>query len=250
MPPLCSDASGAETQDPESDPPVPVACLGDFRDPSLAQRALTHRSAGSGHNERLEFLGDAVLGLVVAEHLLGSSTEEVPEGELTLLRSRLVSRSTLARVARRIGLGPRLRLGAGELRTGGMEKDRILCGALEAVVGAAFLDRGYPAARDLVLELLCPELEDPDSDPPGKDPKNLLQEALQAIGHPLPSYEAVSEEGEPHRRVFTVRVRAGHLTATATGSSKRTAERAAARELLRLSSRFPFEASKGDGGTP
>jgi ribonuclease-3 len=205
-----------------------------FRDADLLEAALTHRSAQSRHNERLEFLGDAVLGLVSAE-ALWQRFPDATEGQLTRLRAQLVKRETLAAVARDLALGQYLRLGPGELRSGGHARDSILADALEAVIGAVYLDGGLEAARGAIGVLLGDRLEamTPESQP--KDAKTRLQEHLQARRLALPAYAVLETRGEDHAQTFTVgcEVAALGLSVTAEGPSRRRAEQAAAEAMLR-----------------
>jgi ribonuclease-3 len=204
-----------------------------FQDPVALDRALTHRSVGHDNNERLEFLGDALLNFVVGEALY-LALPKAAEGDLSRLRATLVREETLASVARRIDLGEVMRLGSGELKSGGYRRDSILADALEAVIGAAHLDGGYEAARSLCLHLLAPELQHlPD---PGtlKDAKTRLQERLQAAGRPLPEYTVLSEDGPPHRRSFRVRCRLGddQSETVGEGASRKFAEQQSAERML------------------
>ncbi len=204
-----------------------------FRDPALLELALTHRSHGSRHNERLEFLGDSVLGLVVTEALY-ERFPELPEGRLSRMRASLVRRETLAEVARALDLGAWLRMGAGELRSGGFSRSSTLADALEAVMGALYLDAGLAPARDFIRRVLGDRLAALDAGTPVKDPKTRLQEWLQKRGLPLPVYRVVEVEGPPHRQTFTVDCEVSGLAAPrrARGSSRRQAEQAAAAEAL------------------
>jgi len=203
------------------------------RDAQLFATALTHRSASGDNNERLEFLGDAVLNLLVADRLYA----EFPlasEGDLSRLRARLVSEAPLAGIAARIGLGEVLRLGSGELKTGGFRRQSILADAFEAVVGALYVDAGLGEARRIVAPLfdaLVGELPHPDE---LKDAKTRLQEHLQAQGLPLPRYHLDGVEGEPHAQTFHVRCEAPTLGAPSegSGSSRRRAEQQAAERML------------------
>jgi ribonuclease III len=204
-----------------------------FRDPALLTAALTHRSAGGSHNERLEFLGDAVLGLVVAE-LLYRAHPAASEGDLTRLRARLVRRETLATVARRVGIGDHILLGAGELRTGGHQRDSILANALEAIVGAVYLDAGTGPARTIVHRLLGNDLAELPTAADLRDAKTRLQEWLQARGLPLPEYRVDSVHGAAHDQVFAVTC---HLPGdgrefSGRGGSRRVAEQEAAAAAL------------------
>lgn len=202
-------------------------------DPGLLDEALTHRSLGSRNYERLEFLGDAVLSFVVAE-MVYRNFDGAAEGELSRYRSTLVSGETLGEVALALGLGEHLRLGEGELKSGGFRRASILADALEAVFGAIYLELGLPAARDAIERLLGGRLAELPAASELKDPKTRLQERLQAQGHSLPRYEVVDVRGEPHCQQFTVRceIDAPGLVAEATGSSRRRAEQDAASQLL------------------
>jgi len=206
-----------------------------FRDPALLAQALTHRSFGSPHNERLEFLGDGVIGCVIAEELY-ARFPEIAEGELSRLRASLVREAALATVARCVGLSTFLRLGEGELASGGSERPSILADALEAVYGAIFIDGGYEAVRAAVRRTFGEALEALDARQPAKDDKTRLQELLQARRQKLPEYRVVSTAGAAHKQVFEVEcVAAGlDLRATGSGSSRRRAEQQAAGQLLKL----------------
>lgn len=207
--------------------------------PELITQALTHRSAGAGNNERLEFLGDALLGLVIAEELL-QRLPEATEGELSRHRAALVNQDALAALARGLSLGDYLRLGAGELRTGGHTRDSILADAFEALLGAVYLDQGFAVARDLVLRLYAETLAETTSRQVRKDAKTRLQEWLQARRRALPEYDVLGVSGEQHAQQFTVRCRLTDAepdaapSATGTGSSRRRAEQQAAETLLAL----------------
>jgi ribonuclease-3 len=200
-----------------------------FNDPSLLDRALTHRSADGPHNERLEFLGDAVLSFIVAEELY-RRFPQAREGELTRLRARVVRSSSLAAIARSLDLGRDLRLGGGELKSGGRERDSILADALEAIVGAVFLDGGIERCRTWVLGLFDEVLGALEPGEQLKDPKTRLQEWLQGRRLPLPSYSVVAVTGDEHDQHFTVacEVRGLAQTTRGEGSSRRVAEQAAA----------------------
>ncbi|MDE2271520.1 MAG: ribonuclease III [Xanthomonadaceae bacterium] len=172
-----------------------------FADASLLQLALTHRSAGRPNNERLEFLGDALVNLVVAE-MLFESRPPANEGELSRLRAQLVSEPALAERARGLQLGDALKLGSGELKSGGFRRDSILADAFEALVAAIYIDGGFQACRDWLRAVFAEPLA--TVGPPQKDPKTRLQEWLQARGLPLPQYELLAERGEEHAREFDV----------------------------------------------
>lgn len=212
-----------------------------FRDPALLAQALTHRSAGAPHNERLEFLGDALVGLFVAEALY-LRWPKADEGAMTRARAELVRESSLARLARDLDLGARITLGPGEMKSGGHRRDSILSDAFEAVVGAIYLDAGFEACRAVVLPLFEPLIEGVPAGGIGKDPKTRLQEWLQGRQRPLPVYELLSESGEEHARTFHVRCQLSEpaLEAEGSGSSRRAAEQdAAAAILAQLESRTP-----------
>lgn len=204
-----------------------------FRDEQLLALALTHRSAGSRHNERLEYLGDAALSLLVAEALY-QRVPDAPEGHLSRLRASLVRRSSLAEMARELGFPKMLRLGPGELKSGGFRRDSILADALEAVLGAIYLDGGLDALRAVVLRLYGGRLASLPSHEQLKDPKTLLQERLQSRGLPLPLYRVDGVEGEDHRQHFTVSciVEGAAGEVIGTGGSRRAAEQDAASRML------------------
>jgi len=203
----------------------------DFRRPELLAQALTHRSFGSEHNERLEFIGDAVLNCAIAAALY-ERFPRMNEGELSRLRANLVNRDTLAKLAQEHTLGTAIRMGEGEVRSGGALRPSILADALEAVIGAIFLDAGFAAARVAILRLYSALLARIDPGVPGKDPKTRLQEWLQARRIAVPDYGVVSIAGEAHAQTFTVECRIGALgvATRGQGSSRRAAEQAAADE--------------------
>jgi ribonuclease-3 len=202
-----------------------------FADQALAERALRHRSAGADHNERLEFLGDALLGFVIAEALY-AAFPQADEGQLSRLRAALVKREALAEVARELDLGDYLTLGPGELRTGGQSRTSTLADALEAVLGAVYLDGGFEAASGVIRRLFLSRIDRLDPEVQGKDPKTRLQELLQAGHRPLPVYEVLDTRGEQHRQTFRVRCALADRSIEATGSSRRRAEQAAAARML------------------
>lgn len=206
-----------------------------FDDPDLFVRALTHRSAGAGNNERLEFLGDSILTFLVAEHLFGAH-QDASEGKLTRLRSRVVRRESLAGAARKLGIGDALVLGAGEVKTGGRDRDSILAGAFEALIGALYLDSDLTACRNRVRTLLGDWFEAALLDDGDKDAKTRLQELLQAQARPLPTYRVVKVEGAAHRQSFTVSCQVEGLDegTTGTGSSRRRAEQDAAKRIMAI----------------
>ena len=205
----------------------------EVRDVALFNAALTHRSAARTHNERLEFLGDAVLNLSIAEYLFRDNPQ-ANEGDLSRLRAWLVSGPPLAETAARIGLGEVLRLGSGELKTGGFRRESILADALEALFGAVYLDAGLAEAQRVIFTLFAERMAHmPDTDEL-KDSKTRLQEHLQSRGLPLPVYEVVRTEGEIHAQTFWVRCEVGalNLGATGQGLSRRRAEQEAAAMVL------------------
>lgn len=208
-----------------------------FADPDLLRQALTHRSYGIPHNERLEFVGDAILDCVVALSLY-ERFPDLAEGDLSRVRAHLVNRDTLAQVARRLGLGAAIRLGEGELRSGGAERPSILADALEAVFGAVFLDAGFAAARRTIDTAFADLLRDADPSTLGKDPKTRLQEWLQAQHLPVPEYAIVAATGEAHAQQFAVecRIPALSIVAAGTGGTRRAAEQDAALQALAAAS--------------
>ncbi|MCP4992827.1 MAG: ribonuclease III [Gammaproteobacteria bacterium] len=205
----------------------------DFTDKDLIDKALTHRSAGGTNNERMEFLGDSILGFVIADQLFHNQAR-ADEGDMSRLRSSLVRGTTLAELAREIDLGKYLLLGPGELRSGGQSRDSILADALEAIFAAVYLDGGYEAARKIILDLYQVRLDRINTGNPLKDPKTRLQEYLQGQRHNLPNYSVIEVTGEQHDQSFTVKcvVDDLELNAIATGSSRRKAEQMAAEMLL------------------
>ena len=198
-------------------------------EPALLAQALTHRSAGSPHNERLEFLGDALVSQFVAEALYGY-WPKADEGALTRGRAELVRESALAGIARTLDIGPHLVLGPGEMKTGGHRRDSILADALEALVAAIYLDAGFEACRARVLPWFEAPMAAVPVGKPEKDPKTRLQEWLQARQKPLPAYELVSESGDDHAKHFHVRCNVADpkVTTEGEGSSRRLAEQQAA----------------------
>jgi len=206
-----------------------------FAQPALCHAALTHRSAGADHNERLEFLGDSILNCSVAS-LLYDAHPEADEGALSRLRATLVSGETLARIAGELGLGEHLRLGPGELKSGGFRRASTLADALEAVLGAIFLDAGFDAAAVAVARIIGPRMSELPAADALKDPKTRLQEALQAHGLALPVYTLTAAAGDPHLQSFTVTCEVPVLgvSAVGEGGSRRRAEQLAAAKLLDL----------------
>ena len=217
-----------------------------FSEPSLLEQAVVHSSYINenpafplGHNERLEFLGDAILGYVVAEKLY-QEFPDLAEGEMTKLRAALVRRDTLARIARYIKLGDFLHMGKGEEASGGRNKTPNLAGALEAVIAAVYLDRGADITRDVVLKLLDKEMAKAISHGISIDYKSRLQEIIQSRYQLAPVYRLVAESGPDHEKIFMVEVMAGDsILGKGTGKSKKLAETEAARLALdRLGGNF------------
>jgi ribonuclease III len=203
------------------------------RDLTLFRAALTHRSASGPNNERLEFLGDAVLNLVIAQHLY-AAFPQAAEGDLSRLRAKLVSREPLAEVALTLGLGETLQLGSGELKSGGFRRQSILADALEAICGALFLDGGLAAVEPVIARLFAPRiaaLPEPDA---LKDAKTRLQEYLQSRNLALPRYAVLNIEGEDHAQTFEVSCEVPDLgrRVQGRGSSRRRAEQEAAERML------------------
>jgi ribonuclease III len=204
-----------------------------FADQGLLRQALTHRSAGPRHNERLEFLGDALLNLIVADALY-RRWPKADEGSLTRARAELVRESTLAELARGLDLGSQLLLGPGEMKSGGHRRDSILADAFEALVGAIYLDGGYAVCCDVVLPWFEAGLGELPPGKVGKDAKTRLQEWLQARQLALPEYELIEAIGEEHERSFRVRCTARDpaLQTEGVGASRRAAEQQAAAGLI------------------
>ncbi len=202
-----------------------------FRRPELLLQALTHRSHGALNNERLEFLGDSVLNCAVARALY-DAFPELPEGSLSRLRANLVRQETLADIAVQMKLGESLRLGEGELKSGGFRRPSILADALESLFGAIFLEAGFDAAQDVVRGLFDPLVARIDPRASGKDAKTQLQELLQSRHLPLPAYRLVGTEGEAHDQSFIVEcvLAKPALLTRGVGKSRRAAEQEAARQ--------------------
>lgn len=209
-----------------------------FNDPELLRRALTHRSYSALHNERLEYLGDSVLNCAVALELF-HKFPQLTEGELSRLRANLVNQQSLTTVAQQFGFGERMRLGEGEIRSGGLQRPSILADAVEAVVGAVFLDAGFDAAASVVRLLFGKALAAVDPQSVGKDPKTLLQEYLQSRRLGLPRYGVVATRGEAHRHVFQVEcvIPELNIRSMGEGASRRSAEQNAARRAYELATR-------------
>ena len=206
-----------------------------FKQPTLLTTALTHATFVHENpqlvvddNQRLEFLGDAVIGLVVG-HLLIDHFPDGREGDLTRMRAALVSEKSLASLARHFGIGDFLRMGRGEALSSGQEKPSILADAFEALMAAIYIDGGFQSAFDVIAEAFIPLLSDV-----GGDPKSRLQELAQQTSGPLPAYRVLDETGPDHEKMFTVEVRVGGICVTASGKSKKKAEKGAARKALAM----------------
>jgi ribonuclease-3 len=201
-----------------------------FAQPALLLQALTHRSHSAPHNERLEFLGDSVLNCCIA-HELYLRYGDLKEGELSRLRANLVKQDALAAVAQDLDLGTYLRLGEGELKSGGFRRPSILADTLEALLGAVFLDGGFTAAHAAIVGLYAPLLGQIDPSTSGKDPKTLLQELTQSRKIALPQYAVVATQGAAHKQMFEVECQIPQLSVRTTGRgfSRRVAEQEAAR---------------------
>lgn len=204
-----------------------------FQSIELLKQALTHRSASSTHNERLEYLGDSILGMVIAEALFHQFPKH-NEGDLSRMRATLVRGQTLAEIGKEFGLGEVIRLGPGEMKSGGHRRESILADAVEAIIGAVFLDSDIQIAKTLVLNWYQQRLEI-ISPVALKDPKTRLQEYLQGRRLALPLYEVETIQGQAHNQTFTVSCRVeGKEPVTATGTSRRKAEQAAAEQLIHV----------------
>ncbi len=209
-----------------------------FSDINLLRRALTHRSHGAAHNERLEYLGDSVLNCAIALELY-HKFPELTEGELSRLRASLVNQQSLCVVARQFGFGERILLGEGEIKSGGFRRPSILADAVEAVVGAALLDGGFDTALVVVRTLFADPLATVDPRTTDKDPKTLLQEYLQSRRIALPQYAVVATRGEAHEHVFQVECLIPNLNirSVGEGNSRRSAEQHAAKQAYELAIR-------------
>jgi ribonuclease-3 len=200
-----------------------------FNNSALLEQALTHRSAASINNERLEFLGDGILNFVIAARLF-EQYPDVQEGDLSRLRANLVNKDTLADIARMLQLGDYINLGSGELKSGGRRRDSILADAVESIFGAVFLDSGFDTCRHLILHLYTDKLQNMPDVSSLKDAKTRLQELLQSRKHSLPVYRVISVSGKAHNQEFTVECAVEELNCVtiARGGSRRKAEQAAA----------------------
>ncbi|OGT53251.1 MAG: ribonuclease III [Gammaproteobacteria bacterium RIFCSPHIGHO2_12_FULL_42_13] len=206
-----------------------------FQQPKLLKTALTHRSKGGDHNERLEFLGDAVVNFVIAEALY-HQFPEATEGELSRWRASLVNRDTLGDLAKQFDLGHYLFLGVGEQKSGGSERHSILSCTMEAVIGAVYLDGGFTTVQECIVEWYGPLLYSLSSAASHKDPKTLLQEYLQSHRMSLPTYKIAETEGEAHQQIFTVACHVNEMETIAIGkgTSRRRAEQDSAQHMLEL----------------
>lgn len=204
-----------------------------FKNDALLRLALTHRSKGSENNERLEFLGDSILGFIVAETLF-HKFPDVAEGKLSRMRSAVVRKETLTKVARELGIPEALNLGEGELKSGGFNRNSILSDAMEALIGAVYLDSGLTSTKQLIMRHFKQALDGLTATSVYKDPKSILQEYLQQRSLALPTYEIIKIEGEPHRQVFQVacRVEGYDQPFIAAGASKQSAEQSAAEKAF------------------
>ncbi len=205
----------------------------EFTDINLLKTALTHKSANHNHNERLEFLGDSILSFVITSELYEKNTN-LREGDLSRLRSSLVRGSTLAQISSNLGVGDYLILGSGELKSGGFRRLSILEDALEAIIGAYYLDQGFNACKVFILQMFKNKLANPPELNSLKDPKTRLQEYLQSNKIALPVYEIIKTEGKDHTQKFTVRctVEALSIAKSAKSGSRKKAEQQAALDLF------------------
>lgn len=206
-----------------------------FRDPRHLQQALTHRSFGTPHNERLEFLGDSVLNCAVA-HLLYQQFPDLPEGALSRLRASLVRQQALFEIAMRLNIGEHLRLGDGEVKSGGRQRPSILADALESLFGALFLDAGFDTAARVIQALYAAQVASIDPNQSAKDAKTLLQEVLQSRRLALPDYVLVGTRGEAHAQTFHIDcvIAALNIRTHGAGNSRRVAEQNAAQQAYNV----------------
>ncbi|GGB74510.1 ribonuclease III [Shewanella inventionis] len=207
----------------------------EFTNLELLTQALTHRSAANKHNERLEFLGDSILSIVISDALY-HQFPKATEGDLSRMRATLVKGDTLTLIAKEFKLGDYLYLGPGELKSGGFRRESILADAVEAIIGAIYLDANLDTCRDLLLKWYEERLAKIKPGINQKDPKTILQEHLQGFKKPLPDYQVVAVEGEAHDQTFTVECKISELNQVVTGvaSSRRKAEQLAAAQVLEL----------------
>lgn len=206
-----------------------------FKDQSLAENALTHRSFSSNNNERLEFLGDSALDLVISELLFEKYSDE-SEGNLSRMRASIVNKESLSELAREINLDQYLILGQGEIKSGGGDRSSILSNALEAIIGAIFIEGGYSSLKTSVLSIFSSKLESLNPESENKDHKSLLQEKMQKMKKELPRYHLLNTEGEQHDQTFHVEciIEKGKISTKASAKSLRVAEQKAAMKALRL----------------
>ncbi|MES2682104.1 MAG: ribonuclease III [Pseudomonadota bacterium] len=204
-----------------------------FNQAALLEQALTHRSHAGSNNERLEYLGDGLLNFVIGEAAY-TQWHRAPEGDLSRLRASLVCEDSLARIAKTLGISDHLRMGGGELKSGGYRRESILADALEALIGAIYLDGGFAPARETILHLFTEALTTLPDPETLKDSKTRLQEVLQGDGRPLPEYRVLSEHGPPHRRVFQVACKLldAPFETESGGTSRKQAEQDAARLMF------------------
>ena len=217
-----------------------------FQNIALLEQALTHRSFGPKHNERLEYLGDAILGMIIAKRLY-DLFPNCPEGDLTRMRSTLVRETMLAEIAREYGIGECLRLGMGELKTGGSRRQSLIADAVASIIGAMFIDthEDYPRVRQVVLSWFKDRLINIRPDEGQKDHKSSLQELLQGLHHPLPSYRVTEIKGKDNDQIFEVEVEVESLPLfKGAGSSKRRAEQEAAGKALEYIKQHPIKYNK------
>ena len=209
-----------------------------FKNEALLTEALTHRSAASINNERLEFLGDGILNFIIAARLF-DQYRDMQEGDLSRLRASLVNKDSLADIAKQLEIGRFIQLGSGELKSGGRRRDSILADAVEAVFGAVYLDSGFETCRDLILRLYDDKLQNVPDVQTLKDSKTSLQELLQSRRFPLPVYTVLEVSGKAHNQMFTVECSIEELECitTAQGKSRRKAEQAAAKLAIEEVSR-------------
>lgn len=198
-------------------------------------QAITHRSANGKHNERMEFLGDSVLGLIITNALYRQQPK-ASEGYLSRLRASLVNENTLAEIANELSLGDFLRLGAGELKSGGFRRKSILSDTLEAVIGSVYLEKGMDAATDFVLNIYTNRFDELPSEDDLKDPKSRLQEILQSRGYDIPQYELISTTGDAHRQIFTAECTIDSMSIKTKGvaGSRRKAEQQSAQNAYEI----------------
>jgi len=204
-----------------------------FNDPELLVTALTHRSANKRHYERMEFLGDAILNLIITDDLY-HRFPKASEGKLSRLRASMVKGETLSQIAKSLELGEFLLLGSGELKSGGFRRESILADVFESIIGAIYLDQGYEQAKRFVLAMFEQRLVNADANVDLKDPKTRLQELLQSRGLELPVYEILNTHGKAHNQTFEVacHVAIAEKSTAATGNSRRKAEQGAASLML------------------